>query len=284
MTKTAGPQYYTNNHFMSALKIFVYGALAINAYLFFAEESQVINVAGGNLDLAELITFMSATTDTVAWLVLVIIFELETSLIEDHHFTPALSRSLEVLRGLCYLAILYALYGYISKFTTWINISDYIGPDICARVGEQINIMLAYEEYVPLTATNCEQFSGVELVWLEKLQLVTTPDMATDGFRLAFIDVLNASTWVIVVVLIEVEMAMQSRKNIDFAKSSTSKISKAILYLTLFFCLLVWYIYGDLLDIWDAFLWLFAFFIIELNILDWATEIEEEKRPSVSPA
>ena len=45
------------------------------------------------------------------------------------------------------------------------------------------------------------------------------------------------------------------------------KILKTILYLILFSAAAFWGFKGDFLDFWDAFLWLVAFFFIELNLL-----------------
>ena len=36
-------------------------------------------------------------------------------------------------------------------------------------------------------------------------------------------------------------------------------------------------IYGELLDVWDAALWLAAFFFIEMNVVAWREEIANRK-------
>ena len=52
---------------------------------------------------------------------------------------------------------------------------------------------------------------------------------------------------------------------------------KGLLYLALFVCAVYWGFYGDFLDFWDAFLWLLAFFMIELNIFNWHEHVKEEE-------
>ena len=47
---------------------------------------------------------------------------------------------------------------------------------------------------------------------------------------------------------------------------------KVVLYSTLLFAAVYWWIDGDFLDFWDAFLWLVAFIFIELNVFEWRAE------------
>ena len=49
-----------------------------------------------------------------------------------------------------------------------------------------------------------------------------------------------------------------------------------MLYSTLFLAAVYWWFAGDFLDFWDAFLWLFAFVFIELNVFSWQAETSAE--------
>ena len=51
---------------------------------------------------------------------------------------------------------------------------------------------------------------------------------------------------------------------------------KVVLYTTLVVAAIYWGFKGDLLDFWDAALWLFAFVFIELNVLEWQQEIRDQ--------
>jgi hypothetical protein len=50
---------------------------------------------------------------------------------------------------------------------------------------------------------------------------------------------------------------------------------KVILYFVLFVAAIYWGINGDFVDFWDAFLWLLAFFFIELNVVEWRQDAHE---------
>ena len=56
-----------------------------------------------------------------------------------------------------------------------------------------------------------------------------------------------------------------------------SNAAKFILYGILFLAAVYWGVYGDFVDFWDAFLWLLAFFFIELNVVEWRQEALEEQ-------
>ena len=51
---------------------------------------------------------------------------------------------------------------------------------------------------------------------------------------------------------------------------------QAILYSILLGAAIYWGFAGDFLDFWDAFLWLFAFVFIALNVFDWQAETQAE--------
>ncbi|MDA0272136.1 MAG: hypothetical protein O3C68_02645 [Proteobacteria bacterium] len=53
--------------------------------------------------------------------------------------------------------------------------------------------------------------------------------------------------------------------------------SKYLLYLILGVIALYREIFGDFLDFRDAMLWIFAFFFIEQNIVEWQQELEEQE-------
>ena len=59
-----------------------------------------------------------------------------------------------------------------------------------------------------------------------------------------------------------------------------SNVSKFALYSILFIAAVYWGLYGDFVDFWDAFLWLVAFFFIEMNVVEWRKEDRESELPA----
>ena len=128
------------NHFHSwgyqAFKYLIYTLLAFNVYLFFQEEwlaSIVIFEAGLSFDT--LIKGFSSTIDTAAWLVL-LLFELETYVLDDDKITGSVKRSLHGVRALCYLIIIYAFYGYLSKVGLLAQFVPHQISDLCTLASD----------------------------------------------------------------------------------------------------------------------------------------------------
>ena len=71
-----------------AFKYTVYALLAFNVYLFFDEELAAAALQFPNgIALVDIIEAYSATIDTIAWGVLLLMFELETYVLEEEDFT-----------------------------------------------------------------------------------------------------------------------------------------------------------------------------------------------------
>ena len=99
---------------------------------------------------------------------------------------------------------------------------------------------------------------------------------------MAIIDIINAGTWLIIVVLLEAEVWMQLRDFLTGAVLRISKYLKGLFYGLLFVCAIWWGIDGSFVDFWDAFLWLVAFIFIEMNIFQWHEETEEASEAEVA--
>ena len=92
---------------------------------------------------------------------------------------------------------------------------------------------------------------------------------------LAWVDVINATVWLLVVVVLEVDVRLQEHDRFTGTALSVSNAAKFVLYGTLLLAAIYWGIKGDFIDFWDAFLWLLAFVLIELNVFQWRHEADE---------
>jgi len=256
-------------------KYSVYALLTLNIYLFFAEEwaASAHRFANG-LDLSDIIQGFAATIDTAAWVVLLLMFELETYVLDDQQFTKRVTWSLHGLRAICYIFIVYAFYGYLTKL---IFLSG-SGPlpnvsDICTLVDGQWAYAVDFDEYEILSAANCASFSAATS-FLQFPGMFAVVDQAglADIIRLAWVDVINAAVWLLVVLVLEIDVWLQERQKLEGTALQLSNFSKYILYSILFLAAVYWGVKGDFVDFWDAFLWLVAFVFIELNVFEWQRE------------
>ena len=79
------------------------------------------------------------------------------------------------------------------------------------------------------------------------------------------------------VVLLEIEVRLQLRGNLSDGIMRGTKFVKFVLYGTLFLAAIFWGFKGDVLDFWDASMWLFAFIFIELNVFEWQNETTQRE-------
>lgn len=266
--------------FKYALYIF----LAMNVYWFFVEEYQAnFLLYPDGVRFGDLYDAYAATIDTAAWVVLLLMFELETYILEDHHFTRPVTISLHVLRAVSYALIIRVFFGYIGNLQSVEDVSIFAGvTNLCSLVSDNWSYSHDFEEYTLLTAANCASFSSANS-FLEFADARAVVDASGHSaiVRLAWVDVINAAVWLLVVLVLEIDVRLQERNRFEGLSLRASNITKIILYAILFVAAVYWGVYGDFVDFWDAFLWLLAFFFIEMNVVEWRKEdLEGQAAPS----
>ncbi len=266
-------------------KYSVYALLTFDIYLFFAVEweASAYRFADGII-LSDIIQGFASSIDTAAWVVLLLMFELETYVLDDRHFTRRVTWTLHGLRAICYIFIVYAFYGYLSKLIflsgsgPLLNVSD-----ICSLVDGQWAYAVDLDEYETLTAANCASFSAAHsFLQFPGMLAVVDQTGLTDILRLAWVDVINAGVWLLVVIVLEMDVRLQERHQLEGAVLYWSNASKYVLYSFLFLAAVYWGVKGDFVDFWDAFLWLVAFVFIELNVVEWRQESAETQEFAAS--
>ena len=264
--------------FFQFFKYTVYVLLAMNVYWFFDEETAAATLQFSNgVDAADLIEAFSATIDTAAWVVLLLMFELETFVLEDQQFTKPVTWSLHGLRALCYLFIVYAFYGYIQNLTFLYETTALAGiSDLCSLLPDQWSWAVTLDEYADITASNCAAFSDTSAFYQFKDMAAVVDSEGLKEIRyLAWLDVINAAVWLLVVLVLEIDVRLQEHNRFEGLALKSSNAAKVLLYALLFLAAVYWGLKGDFVDFWDAFLWLVAFVFIELNVFEWRQEDQE---------
>jgi hypothetical protein len=256
-------------------KYAVYVLLAMNIYWFYDEESAaaVLQFSTG-ISGANLIEAFSATIDTAAWVVLLLMFELETYVLDDRHFTRRVTWSLHGLRALCYAFIVYAFYGYIQNLAFLYETTSLPGlSDICALLPADWSWAVTLDEYAAITAANCASLSDASVYYQFKDMAAVVDAQGLKDIRyLAWVDVINAAVWLLVVVILEIDVRLQEHGYLEGVALKASNAAKVVLYSLLLLAAIYWGFKGDFVDFWDAFLWLVAFVFIELNVFEWRQE------------
>jgi len=256
-------------------KYTVYALLMFNVYVFFAEEwAAVSHRFADGLSPGDIIEAFAASIDTATWVVLLLMFELETFVLTDGQISKRVTLSLHVLRALCYVVIVYAFFGYVTKLLFLLG----AGPiadvtDLCSLASSEWAYTIDLDEYESITAANCASFSDASSFYqLTGLQAVVDQAGLTDITRLAWVDAINSGVWLLVVLLLEIDVRLQERDMFEGLALRISTMAKYVIYSILLLAAIYWGVKGDFVDFWDAFLWLVAFVFIEMNVFEWRQE------------
>ncbi len=256
-------------------KYAVYALLTLNIFLFFADEWQALSHRfNDGLRLADVIEGFAATIDTAAWVILLLMFELETYVLEDRHFTRRITLTLHAVRVACYTVIVYAFYGYLTRLLFVYGAEPFPGvTDLCSLIAEQWSYRLNLDDYETITNANCATLSAAtSFIEFPDTAAVVDRQGFAEIFRLAWADVINSAVWLLVVLLLEIDVRLQERDRLQGAVLAVSTALKFVFYTTLFAAAVYWGFEGEFVDFWDAFLWLVAFVFIELNVFEWRQE------------
>lgn len=258
-----------------AIKYTIYLLLAINigAFLFTEWQAARLTFRDG-VDAGEVVEAFTATIDTAAWVMLLLLFELETFVIPDAALRGRLRWALHGVRAFCYLFIVYAFYGYVLDCLGLYRATPLDISDPCTLAGTGAALMTGLNEFEALTAGNCPVLAGAAAWQLDQGASISLASVETlDAARkLAWTDAINAGNWLLIVLLLEIDVRLQLAGHLRGRLLRVSEFAKTLLYSILLVCALYWGWAGTFLDFWDALLWLLAFGLIEMNVLEWQAE------------
>ncbi|MDH4124515.1 MAG: hypothetical protein OEV69_02625 [Gammaproteobacteria bacterium] len=255
-------------------KYTIYALLTLNIFLFYFEESVAAQLQfDGGIALGRVIEAYAATIDTLAWVILLLMFELETFVLQAHHFTRRVVWTLQTVRLGAYAFIVYSFFGYIANLTFLDGVVPLANVSDLCTLGDGWSYATGLDTFVPITPENCMAFSSATSFYqLPGMLTVVDADGQFGNRMLAWVDVINSGVWLLVVLLLEIDVRLQEHDRYRGTALQASNASKVVMYLVLLLAAIYWGLKGDFVDFWDAFLWLVAFFFIELNVVEWHRE------------
>lgn len=256
-------------------KYSVYALLTLNIFLFWNEEFLATQETfSQGIRLEDIIQGFAATIDTAAWVSLLILFELETHILSPQKLSqPRIKLSFAFVRMFSYGFILYAFYGYFTKMLLISGVSPLYTEDACVLIGQNFSVINNLDEYPPLSYDNCTVLNGTDLFSLDGQSIIGNAQQWSAIQWLTRVDVINSLAWILIVVVLEIDIRLRQKNRLSDSIILLNKITKVLLYVTVLFAATYWGFLGDFLDFWDAFLWIVAFFFIEMNIFS-----EDSKR------
>ncbi len=257
----------------------VYSLLIVNFGFYIWEDVyRAIHTLHAGSTLFDWTTEFATTIDTSAWFILLLMFELETYLLEDAQWKRWVSRTVRGLRILCYVMIMHTVVAYTGTLIKYTPTLPVVGVEsLCDLKDDGVSYVYNLE-YTEVDADTCLTLSSdTEFFKLGHKDPLVTNEAGLDIARqLAWADVIEVIVWLVIVLSIEKVVRLQSQGVTGGGLMSTLKRAKLVSYGILFVLAVYWAGLGHWLYTWDTFLWVAGFAVIEMNVSEWRDELLEE--------
>jgi hypothetical protein len=250
------------------LNLFYYLYEDVTAYLYLAEDSSFMDA----------VESFAVTIDYVAWMVLIVLFEMETTAQAKDQFKGARKWVIAGLTAACYAVLVYAAYGYALGLAETFDFEPIESASVCDLTTQSYALLTEEGRPIELAQENCGAFAGEEVLKSPADKLIASRTNLLAIRRLGWVDVINAAAWLLVVLVFQIELSLELAKKLTRHRLSILMASKGAAYLGLLGCAIYWTIYSAFIDSWDAWVWLIAFVLIDLNLLG----LDESQQPPVS--
>lgn len=262
------------------IKVVVYTLLFFNFLYYLANDLEVAaHTAHEGWRLINWTQSFAPTLDALAWLLLLMLFELETYLLSDEFATRNRIRVMHAVRLLCYVLILHTIYAYSHYLWSLYQSIDPVTGSLCDLLERGVSFAHTLQ-YWALDRENCSALSSTGQFYIfEQGQLVTDASGMQIERGLAWADVVEASAWLLIVLLLELMVRLQEREVTTGMLISAARVLKATLYTVLWIITAYWAYLGLWIFVWDEVLWIFGFIAIGMNLSDWRQEIEADAAP-----
>ncbi len=261
------------------IKWTVYLALIINFGVYVYDDWMAYQRAlADDAPWSDIFEQFATTINIAAWLGLVFLFELETYALPDEAFKGWVTKTIHSVRIVCYIGVTYAAYGYTVNTLDYYDYVEVVGlTELCQIADQGRSLQLDTIAYTPITAENCASISASAPYYQKAGEMSVIDIPALDHVqKLSWVDVADAFVWLIVVFLIEIEIRMQAADRFDSRSLQPVRILKTVFYGELMINAVIWGATGYPIYAWDAFLWIFGFWAIELNLAEWEQERTQE--------
>ena len=261
------------------LKLVVYSLLIFNFFLYIRDDfvTSSHTLRSGSTFL-EITRSFATTIDESAWITLLLLFELETYLLSDDPLSRSKALLMQVIRLICYVSLahtLYAWFGNLMELYASVPIEGV--TSLCQMVSEDVSYAFNLV-YTEINQSNCASLStATQFFYVDPPTFLIVEDHAglVIEKQLAWIDLFEAITWLVILFTIEVAVWLQDRnigKGLIFKVLKATKLS---LYSLLWTAVAYWIYRGHYMFAWDEFVWIAGFTAIEMNMVEWRKEINE---------
>lgn len=263
---------------LQILKITVYSLLLINFYFYIIDDIEAASHTlrnGGSI--LQWTRSFATTIDLSAWFALLFLFELETYVLSDDiQDRPIVRRMVHGVRLVCYLSLMHSVYAFsIIYFDLSQAVIAPSVTDLCKLAGDEVSFVRNLK-YTDLSAANCSTLSGdSQFYFVESTVVITDTSGLALEKKMALVDLLEVLAWLLILMTIEIVINLQDKSITKGTLIRSMKISKLVLYSSLWGMAAYWLAHEHYRFAWDEALWIVGFFAIEANVSKWKKEIEQ---------
>jgi hypothetical protein len=256
----------------------VYSILIVNFFFYVLDDMEAAehSLREGGTFLQWTTTF-TTTIDELAWFMLLFLFELETYALSDKAFEGLTGPLIHGVRLVCYVFLGHTVYAYSGDILALTQEVPLAGIDnLCQLAGQEISYTYNLV-YTLVDQSNCSTLSTGTLFFpVDSVSLVTDAAGIVNSIQLAWVDLIEALVWLLIVFLIEFMVRLQNRGISSGPLIRMGNIAKPALYGILVLIAAYWGVLGHWLYVWDEFIWIAGFIAIEMNVVEWRDELLEE--------
>ena len=280
--ETASSPNHDLHKLQQAVKWIVYSLLLVN-WAFYVHEDwdRGTHTLDAGSTLFDWTREFATTIDVAAWLILILMLELETYVLEDQDWKGWVVKTVHGIRMLCFIMIAHTVLAFaitVKDYQSTVMVEN--ASSLCDLVGQDLSYVYNLE-YTEISAETCSDLSNESQFYKVGVDpLVSTLDGLTLERALAWADLIEVIAWLLIILAIEIVVRVQERHIHSSPVITVANRFKLFFYLILVGLAAYWAWLSHWLYTWDTFVWIAGFAVIEMNISDWRDELMEARSPA----
>ena len=156
------PQVLMSGHTLFRIfKYVLFALLLYNFYVYFGEDMDAYRYLPAGSPIGKVLETFAVTIDFIAWLVLVVLFELETDVLSKERLQGTLKWLFKGTVALCYPVLIYAFYGYVIALVDFQGYQQIPNETVCELVEQNYAYLSLEARYLPLDQAKCAELSAL---------------------------------------------------------------------------------------------------------------------------
>jgi len=267
-----------------AVKWAVYMLLIVNwGFYIFEDWDRALHTLNPSSTFFDWAREFATSIDESAWFVLLFLLELETYILEDEDWKGWVRKTVHGVRLVCFAMILHTVYAFavtVIEYQPTVIVENV--SSLCDMADDDISYVYNLE-YTEVTEKTCHSLSDeTQFYRVGNDPVVSTIAGLNLERDLAWADVVEVVTWLLIILSIETVVRFQEHKITAGKLISDANRLKVFLYLILVVLAVYWASLSHWLYSWDTFVWIAGFSAIEMNISEWRDELLEEQHESIT--